>query len=299
MQTRKLLVLLVFVTLTLFQGAYANAMDHDGGSESAEEGALRITVDGKIVQGNAMQSSDLSELMLPVRSIAEALGAQVKWDSEHQAVLINSRSFPGTTHSSMHNHLSIVYNENLFDPDHDPVLQNGTVMLSSDALASLFQVSVKWNADKNKVQITTAEVAKQFNNEEQAVKDILNGVGMAPRIAAERAKEFTVTAEIHPWSPVKGVLTNAWTYNGQAPGPTIRVKEGDHVRVTLVNNLPEATTIHWHGLHVPIDMDGVPYVSQKPVSPGQSFTYDFIASHPGTFIYHSHFDDMKQIGNGL
>jgi hypothetical protein len=299
MRTKRLLLSFIFLASIWVNGSYATAMDHEGAHESAEEGSLRVAVDGKIV-GNAVMSKDLSELLLPIRSISEALGAQVKWDSEHQAVLINTRLFPEMDHhTSMHSHVSIVYNDNMVDTGRDPIIQNGTLMVSANTITKALQVNVKFNADKNMVQVTTPGAIEQFDKEDQAVKDILNGVGMIPNITADGAKEFKLTAEIHPWAPIKGVLTNAWSYNGQAPGPTIRVKEGDHVRVTLLNNLPEATTIHWHGLHVPIEMDGVPDVSQKPIPPGQSFTYDFIASHPGTFIYHSHFNDMKQIGNGL
>ena len=80
----------------------------------------------------------------------------------------------------------------------------------------------------------------------------------------------------------------AWTYNGRIPGPEIRVKEGDIIRVYLKNLLPQETTIHWHGLPVPNDMDGVPRVTQKGVQPGQSFVYEFEARPAGTYLYHSH-----------
>lgn len=89
----------------------------------------------------------------------------------------------------------------------------------------------------------------------------------------------------------------AWTYNGQIPGPEIRVREGDIIRVVLKNYLPEGTTIHWHGLPVPNKMDGVPYVTQKPVQPGKSFVYEFNATPPGTYIYHSHVS--YQLDRGL
>ncbi|MFC1883998.1 multicopper oxidase domain-containing protein [Thermodesulfobacteriota bacterium] len=80
----------------------------------------------------------------------------------------------------------------------------------------------------------------------------------------------------------------AWTYNGTVPGPEIRVKEGETIRVVLKNLLPEETTIHWHGLPVPNAMDGVPDVTQKGIQPGGSFVYEFEAKPSGTFLYHSH-----------
>ncbi|MEO8681122.1 MAG: multicopper oxidase family protein [Vicinamibacterales bacterium] len=79
-----------------------------------------------------------------------------------------------------------------------------------------------------------------------------------------------------------------WAYNGQVPGPEIRVTEGQRLRVTLENRLPEPTTIHWHGLPVPPDMDGVPDVSQGAVPPGGTFAYEFDVPASGTFFYHSH-----------
>ena len=80
----------------------------------------------------------------------------------------------------------------------------------------------------------------------------------------------------------------ACTYNGQVPGPEIRVKEGEIIRVVLKNYLPEGTTIHWHGIPIVNAMDGVPGVTQQSVKPGETFVYEFEARPAGTFIYHSH-----------
>src|SRR5687767_11969409 len=106
------------------------------------------------------------------------------------------------------------------------------------------------------------------------------------------AKEVEV--ELQPGTTVK-----AWTYNGTMPGPEIRVTEGDLVRVTLKNELPTGTTIHWHGVDVPNDMDGPAGLSQAPVEPGESFTYEFIATPGGTRWYHTHTDVSTQILLGL
>jgi len=107
-------------------------------------------------------------------------------------------------------------------------------------------------------------------------------------VFAEEAKEVRLTASIADVDIGIGRSLKAWTYNGSVPGPEIRVKEGEMLRVLLKNALPEDTTIHWHGVPVPNKMDGVPDVTQKPVQPGQSFTYEFKAWLPGTFFYHSH-----------
>lgn len=101
-------------------------------------------------------------------------------------------------------------------------------------------------------------------------------------------KVFRVTAKEVDWEIRPGEVKKAFTYNGVLPGPEIRVAEGDKVRVMLTNALAESTAIHWHGLYTPNKMDGVPFVTQPPVKPGESFTYEFVAKPAGTHMYHSH-----------
>jgi len=114
------------------------------------------------------------------------------------------------------------------------------------------------------------------------------------RRALERAatagppRDLTLVAERGEVEVAPGRTYSTWLYNGQAPGPEIRLREGERLRVTLQNRLPEATTIHWHGVPLPNAMDGVPDVTQRAVAPGQSFVYDFVAEPAGTYIYHSH-----------
>jgi FtsP/CotA-like multicopper oxidase with cupredoxin domain len=98
---------------------------------------------------------------------------------------------------------------------------------------------------------------------------------------------------------VPGKLTRAWTYDGGIPGPLIRASVGDRLIVHFKNSLPEATTIHWHGLRIPNDQDGVPDSSQPSVPPGGTFDYDFVLPDAGTYWYHPHFDSAAQVGNGL
>ena len=111
-------------------------------------------------------------------------------------------------------------------------------------------------------------------------------------------KVFEVTAREVQWEVEPGVKRTAFAYNGQVPGPTIRVTEGDRVRVILKNELPESTSIHFHGLITPNAMDGVPFITQPPVKPGQSFIYEFVARPAGTHMYHSH-HGPDQITKGL
>jgi FtsP/CotA-like multicopper oxidase with cupredoxin domain len=120
----------------------------------------------------------------------------------------------------------------------------------------------------------------------------------APRMDKD-VKVFELTAKKIKWETEPGHLVEAWAYNDQIPGPQIRVKEGDRVRVILHNALPESTAVHFHGLELPNDMDGVPYITQPPVKPGQSFTYEFTVPNAGSHMYHSHHNAAKQVGLGL
>src|ERR1051325_10286242 len=113
-------------------------------------------------------------------------------------------------------------------------------------------------------------------------------------------KVFEVTAQKIQWEVIPGRLVEAWSYNGQIPGPQIRVKEGDRVRFLLKNELPESTAVHFHGLELPNAVDGVPYITQPPVKPGASYTYEFTvpAGNSGSHMYHSHHNSAKQVGLG-
>ncbi|RVH24225.1 multicopper oxidase family protein [Sinorhizobium meliloti] len=91
----------------------------------------------------------------------------------------------------------------------------------------------------------------------------------------------------------------AWLYNGTVPGPEIRLRQGERLRVAVDNELPEETTIHWHGVRVPNAMDGVPHLTQKPLASGESFVYEFEAVDAGTFWYHPHQRSFEQVARGL
>ena len=93
--------------------------------------------------------------------------------------------------------------------------------------------------------------------------------------------------------------TEVWSYSGSVPGPEIRVRQGERLRVVVENRLPEATTVHWHGLRVPNRMDGVPHLTQPPIAPGESFAYEFDLPDAGTYWYHPHARSFEQVGRGL
>jgi FtsP/CotA-like multicopper oxidase with cupredoxin domain len=120
----------------------------------------------------------------------------------------------------------------------------------------------------------------------------------APRFD-KGVKVFDLTASPVQWEVDPGRRVEAWAYNGQVPGPQIRVREGDRVRINLKNELPESTAIHFHGLELPNDQDGVPFITQPPVKPGASYTYEFTVTTTGSHMYHSHHNAAKQVGLGL
>ena len=112
-------------------------------------------------------------------------------------------------------------------------------------------------------------------------------------------KEFHLVAEPVVREMAPGFKANMWGYNGQSPGPTIEVVEGDRVRIFVTNKLPEHTTIHWHGQRLPNGMDGVGGLNQKQIPVGKTFVYEFEARRPGTFMYHPHADEMTQMAMGM
>ncbi|GLC27728.1 multicopper oxidase family protein [Roseisolibacter agri] len=121
---------------------------------------------------------------------------------------------------------------------------------------------------------------------------------LKPRIE-NGVKVFELTARPMKWETEPGKLVDAWAYNEQVPGPQIRVTEGDRVRVVIKNELPESTAVHFHGVVLPVAQDGVPFITQPPVKPGESFTYEFTAKNAGSHMYHSHMNAAKQVGTGL
>ena len=126
----------------------------------------------------------------------------------------------------------------------------------------------------------------------------LNGWSLPWRMNGD-VKEFHLVAEPVVRELAQGMKANLWGYNGQSPGPTIEVVEGDRVRMFVTNRLPEHTTIHWHGQRLPNGMDGVGGLNQPHIPPGKTFVYEFVARRPGTFMYHPHADEMVQMAMGM
>lgn len=138
---------------------------------------------------------------------------------------------------------------------------------------------------------------------------LLEPVGPSDRAATLDPKvvggvtEFELSARPARWEYRDRQSIAVWGYEGQIPGPAIHVGEGDKVRVTFTNDLPEATTVHWHGVDVPFEQDGVPGITQEPIKPGDSQVYEFEARPAGTRFYHTHGssmrDEARQLDMGL
>ena len=125
-----------------------------------------------------------------------------------------------------------------------------------------------------------------------------NGTALPWKIV-DGAKVFHLVAEEvdHEFAP--GLTAKCWGYNGSVHGPTIEAVEGDRVRIYVTNKLPEATSVHWHGVLLPNGMDGVAGLNQKAIQPGETFKYEFTLRQYGTHMYHSHHDEMTQMALGL
>jgi FtsP/CotA-like multicopper oxidase with cupredoxin domain len=131
------------------------------------------------------------------------------------------------------------------------------------------------------VTVTTLDVADLPFTTDNGVKVF--------HLVAEPVKQIIIPGP-------KGRTFDLWGFNGSAPGPTIQANEGDRVRIIFDNHLPEPTGIHWHGLELPIEMDGVPGIGQKPIMPGEQFIYEFSLHQNGTFFYHPHMAMQEMVG---
>jgi len=163
--------------------------------------------------------------------------------------------------------------------------------VSKVAAASLPEAVVMGSADTH-VPATPAN-GRHFNP-----VVTLNGWSLPWRMR-DGVKEFHLVAEPVVREMAPGMKAHLWGYNGQSPGPTIEVVEGDRVRIFVTNKLPEHTSVHWHGLRVPNGMDGVTGLTQPGIAPGKTYVYEFVATRPGQFMYHPHADEMTQMAMGM
>jgi FtsP/CotA-like multicopper oxidase with cupredoxin domain len=183
-----------------------------------------------------------------------------------------------------------------------------TIGWGTEVVADMSQSSggAAVEADGDKIASTALVTGPPLNAAEVIAQDqisnaMLHEQAMVPQALADGTQEYDLTASAFTWQVYPGVRVNAWGYNGQVPGPLLRFKVGDKVKIVVKNQLPQVTTIHWHGLAVPNAQDGVPGITQKAIPPGGQFVYSFTvtAQMIGTHLYHTHVNDDFQMDKGL
>lgn len=129
------------------------------------------------------------------------------------------------------------------------------------------------------------------------------GLGNQPleptEVKADGTKVFDLVAEVIEWEVEPGKFVEGWAYNGQIPGPMIKVDVGDKLEINVTNNTSLGTDVHWHGISTPNDMDGVAPYTQDPIYPGETFTYAFEAERPAIGMYHAHLHSQISVPNGM
>ncbi|HEX2621516.1 MAG TPA: multicopper oxidase domain-containing protein, partial [Phototrophicaceae bacterium] len=142
---------------------------------------------------------------------------------------------------------------------------------------------------------------------EAGVKTYLDNIGKDP-VFWRQPLEFTMDGDVKvfeisvqeiDWETAPGMVYPAMSYNGIVPGPEIRVTEGDKVRVMVTNEMSQSTAVHFHGLIIPNNVDGVPFVTQSPINPGETASLEFTTRNFGSHMYHSHHNAAEQTTRGL
>jgi FtsP/CotA-like multicopper oxidase with cupredoxin domain len=151
--------------------------------------------------------------------------------------------------------------------------------------------------------MTPAEMDQMMIDSMLAFPAETEGIGNVPleptEIKADGTKVFDLTASVIEWEVAPGELVDAWAYNGMVPGPWIRLDVGDRVEINVTNETELATDVHWHGISVPNEMDGVSPYTQEPIRPGETFTYAFEAEGQSIGMYHAHLHGQISVPNGM
>ncbi len=155
--------------------------------------------------------------------------------------------------------------------------------------------STMTEADYQRMSDAMNETISQFPAETEG----LGNEELEPTVLANGTKHFELTAAITDWEVSPGQVVQAWTYNGMVPGPQMHVDVGDRVQIEVHNELPAATDMHLHGVDIPNSMDGVAPITQDPIEPGESFTYEFTADEVAVAMYHAHHMAQMTVPDGL
>jgi FtsP/CotA-like multicopper oxidase with cupredoxin domain len=190
-------------------------------------------------------------------------------------------------------------------PGHKDAGMKAALHLTAGAAATGVAASTGSMAgmDMSSSSMTPEQMDKAMKDSIGAFPAKTAGLGaqvLPPTVLPDGTKQFELTTAVTKWEVSPGKTVDAMTYNGTVPGPTLEADPGDKVRIVLHNQLPESTSIHFHGLITPNAMDGVTDVTQDPVKPGADFVYEFTAqSTPAVGMYHSHHNAVEQVPDGL
>ncbi|MBE6185575.1 MAG: multicopper oxidase family protein [Bacillus sp. (in: Bacteria)] len=172
-------------------------------------------------------------------------------------------------------------------------------LLLGTLLAGVIAVGAACSNNVSRNSMQGHDMSNMNMKEENTAKDSSKQLPLATNTEVLTGKEINLTAKEALLQINDKVKLPVYTYNGSVPGAQIRIKQGDRVKINFKNELPEPTTIHWHGYPVPNSQDGVPGVTMNAVKPGETYTYEFTATVPGTYWYHSHQESAKQVDKGL
>lgn len=153
-------------------------------------------------------------------------------------------------------------------------------------------------ASNDRTSLATPPLSPAVPGRDYLPVHVPNGTTLPFRVV-DGVKVMHLVAEPVEHEMAPGLKVQCWGYNGRTPGPVIEAVAGDRVRIYVTNRLPEATTVHWHGVRVPNGMDGVAGLTQRPIEVGETYRYEFTVPDAGTFMYHPHFDDMTQQAMGM
>ncbi len=270
-----------------------------GGFTVSKGGSLAITNDGTQIHNLAIEGTSLKSTDLTGGGV-ENLDLSTLTPGPYEVMC----SIPGHKEAGMKTTLTVtdgatggkeIAAEDAGDADHSG---HGDVDIStldpSDEHAKRINKAMKDAMDEG-VQ-TFLDFSEKYANDEVEK----GNRELVPEIDADGTKNFYLTASIEDWQVNPGNVVRAWTYNGMVPGPIIKLQPNDKVKVHLRNELPVATDIHWHGIDVPFEMDGVAPITQDYIDPLEDFVYTFDApSYPQLGMYHAHMHGQEAIVNGL
>ncbi len=185
-----------------------------------------------------------------------------------------------------------------------------TLMLLAGLIVPGFYVNLSLSAHDVGGYIMPPGMIMDFNTPAQSMRDMS---AILPRLVSYRApadargdqilepridngvRVYELEASVIRWNILPDVAVDAYAFNRQVPGPRLQFTEGDHIRINFHNNLPESTTVHWHGLIVPNEMDGPAEITQPPIPPGGSYVYEYTVGQSGTYFYHTHDHPDRQL----